>query len=233
MDRRCPKGRELLSGARADVAHLERMVETAERTLSYHATHDPLTPRCPPGAPGRAARRGDRTRPLRRRRARDRPLGPRLEFKSVNDAVGREAATDAASRGEPAEGGVASRRLLARIGGDEFAALLGTVTTRKEAIEIAQVMRGALQPSAASREEQGVTASVGRPSPKAAPTPRRSCAPPTSRCTTPRRRAATASSSSTWRSRADGQAPLARTRAARGDRCRPALPRLPAHRPAR
>src|SRR3954463_15187272 len=35
--------RDLLADARADVEQLGRMVESAESTLSYHATHDTLT----------------------------------------------------------------------------------------------------------------------------------------------------------------------------------------------
>src|SRR4051794_2831372 len=153
--------RELLAGARAEVAHLERMVETAERTLYYHARHDQLT-----GLPNRellAQQLGDALE-----RARSGGGVPAVihlgldEFKSVNDAIGREA-------GDEMLGQIAHRLgdalrpgdSLARIGGDEFAALLGSVTTRKEAIEVAQILRAALQPPAGTREEQGVTASVG------------------------------------------------------------------------
>src|SRR3954464_188963 len=35
--------RDLLADARADVVHLGRMVQSAESTLPYHATHDTLT----------------------------------------------------------------------------------------------------------------------------------------------------------------------------------------------
>jgi diguanylate cyclase (GGDEF)-like protein len=99
------------------------MVQTAERTLSYHATHDPLT-----GLPNRellAARLDEAIE-----RARSGGGVPAIahlgldEFKTVNDAVGREAGDEMLRQvADRLKDALRPGDTLARIGGDEFAAL--------------------------------------------------------------------------------------------------------------
>src|SRR4051794_25296936 len=81
--------RDLLADARADVEQLGRMVQSAESTLSYHATHDTLT-----GLPNRALFVEKLGEALERgQNGGGVPAVAHIgidEFKAVNDAVGRD-----------------------------------------------------------------------------------------------------------------------------------------------